>query len=58
MDPYGVRSDDEVWGVLSDVALEAYVAALPEGLRTFVGDGKALFSTGQKQLLCLARAIL
>ena len=58
LDPYGRRSDAEVWEALQEVALKEHVQAFAEGLQTPIVDSKSLFSVGQKQLLCLARTIL
>jgi ABC-type bacteriocin/lantibiotic exporter with double-glycine peptidase domain len=43
---------------LATARLSEFVAALPLGLETGVGDNGVLFSGGQRQRLALARAIL
>jgi len=53
--PYG---DDEVWAALRVAAADAFVAALPEGLDTPVGERGASLSGGQRQRLALARAVV
>jgi ATP-binding cassette subfamily C (CFTR/MRP) protein 4 len=58
LDPFGEYSDDAIWAALDDVELKDTIAALPAGLETMVTDGASNFSVGQKQLLCLVRAIL
>lgn len=52
------RSDRELTKALAAARLEEFVAALPRGLETRVGDDGALFSGGERQRLGLARAIL
>ncbi|SNR33488.1 ABC transporter ATP-binding protein [Blastococcus mobilis] len=51
-------SDDEVWAALRVAAADRFVAALPEGLDTRVGERGATLSGGQRQRLALARAVV
>ena len=44
--------------MLRQVELEESVRNSSEGLRTLLMDSSSLFSKGQQQLLCLARALL
>ncbi|MGY1618484.1 ABC transporter ATP-binding protein [Geodermatophilus sp. SYSU D00691] len=54
----GDFSDDEVWTALRTAAADEFVAALPEGLDTRVGERGASLSGGQRQRLALARAVV
>jgi ABC-type multidrug transport system fused ATPase/permease subunit len=51
-------TDDEVHAALRTAAAEDFVAQLPEGLDTKVGERGASLSGGQRQRLALARAVV
>jgi ATP-binding cassette subfamily C protein CydCD len=51
-------SDDDVRRALTDAGLGAWVASLPDGTNTFVGEGHADVSGGERARLAIARALL
>ncbi|PWU49988.1 ABC transporter permease [Micromonospora globispora] len=49
--------DEEVWAALRLAEADGFVAALPDGLDTMVGERGTSLSGGQRQRLTLARAL-
>ena len=50
--------DDEIWAALRVASADGFVAALPWGLDTRIGEQGLSLSGGQRQRLALARAVL
>ena len=51
-------TEEEIWNAIRMVSAEEVIAHLEQGLDTDVGEGGDLLSTGEKQLISFARAIL
>lgn len=49
--------DEDVWAALRTAQAEGFVAALPKGLDSVVGERGTTLSGGQRQRLALARAV-
>ncbi|XP_040091431.1 multidrug resistance-associated protein 4-like, partial [Oryx dammah] len=58
LDPFNEHTDDELWNALEEVQLKESIESLPAKMNTELAESGLNLSVGQKQLVCLARALL
>ena len=51
-------TEEELWSACRAACADEFLAAMPDGLDTDLGQGGVNVSGGQKQRLCIARAVL
>lgn len=51
-------TEEQIWNAIHTVSADEVIAHLEKGLDTDVGEGGDLLSTGEKQLISFARAVL
>lgn len=58
IDPFSESTDEQILQILADISMKEKICGFKDGLETMVSESNNLFSVGEKQLICLARAII
>ena len=58
LDPFDKQTDEEIWKSLQLAHLSDFVNKIEKGLEYEVSEGGENLSVGQKQVICLSRALI
>ena len=58
LDPAGRHTDNELWSSLRAAGIAEFIRKQDQGLEWLIAEGGENMSVGQRQLMCLSRAVL